>query len=375
MQTQINRVSDIFIKEIYGIKASNYIYCIIIILITLLLKKPLAALLTRFSSRFAAKFSYIQHKNEIRTLLLKPMERFLQTILFFVSFYLIKEALDNIVLYHTGKGSNKIEVTLSDLGENVFLFLFIFYLTIVITHFIDFIYYIRMSKAQEEKNLSRMQILPLFKELLKMASWVMAVFWILGSVFKVNVPALIAGLGVGGVVLALAGKETLENFIASFMLLSDKPFKTGDYIKIADLEGTVERIGFRSTRVRNLDGSELVIPNQKLISQNLINFSERDAQGIKVVTNIRYGISPEEIEKMTLELKNTIQTIFPVKEPISVWIDTFDKFTFQLIIYYYFPNPLPEAQNFYELKHTINSKIYEIINKYATLGEPFIIQK
>jgi len=103
----------------------------------------------------------------------------------------------------------------------------------------------------------------------------------IGQCISCQYSALITGLGIGGVAIALAGKETVENFFASFTILSDKPFQTGDVIKLGETEGTVERIGFRSTRLRNLDGSATVIPNQNLVSQNVTNLSTRDTRGIE----------------------------------------------------------------------------------------------
>ena len=204
----------------------------------------------------------------------------------------------------------------------------------------------------------------------KLITWVLSGFWILGSVFHVNVPALITGLGIGGVAIALAGKETVENFFAAFTILSDKPFQTGEIIKVGDTEGLVERIGFRSTRLRNIDGSAYVIPNQNLVSQNLVNLSARDTRGMKVVANIRYGITHEALGQLIQKLKAAIAAIPPVKEPVEINIETFDKETFQLVISYQLPHPLPASDTLLALKRDVNMKVFEIISSNATLGTP-----
>lgn len=262
----------------------------------------------------------------------------------------------------------KLTVTLGDVADHVFLLIFIIFLTQVVTRFVDFFYYLRMGRAEQEKNQSQQQLLPLLKEISKLLVWSVSVFWILGSVFHVNVPALITGLGIGGVAIALAGKETVENFFAAFTLLSDKPFQTGETIRLGEIEGVVERIGFRSTRIRNADGSATVIPNQNLVSQSLTNLSARSTRGLKVVANIRYGITPADLNKIIAEVKASLEQMPPVTAPITVTVENLDKETFQLVAAYHLPHPLAEEHNLATIKHDVNLKVFEIVSHYGKLG-------
>lgn len=356
-----------FDREFMGEKVSNFLWFAGIILATLLLKRPLASLLTRLSSFVAPKFSYLAHKDTIRTMLMVPFKRLLQVILFYVAINQFDTLLDKVMIRHLA-GKKNLNLTLGTLIDHLFLFLFIIFLAQVIGCFIDFIYYVRFSKAQAEKNYARMQLLPLVKETAKLILWVLSSFWILGSVFHVNVPALVAGLGVGGVAIALAGKETVENFFAAFTILSDKPFQTGDSIKLGELEGVVERVGFRSTRLRSLDGAEYIIPNQNLVGQNLINLSAREARGMKITANIKYGIKPEALEELSKRIREELLKTEPVREPIDIIAETFDKETFQLVISYQLPHPLPEGVKLNLLKTRVNLKVFAIINQFATIG-------
>ena len=353
-----------------GEKVSNYLWCVGIITVTLLLKRPVAALLARISSSLTARFSYMQHKGTIREMLFKPIERLVQTVLYYVALNQLDGLLDKIAIHHSMGVNGKLDVRLGDIVDHVFYFLFIIFFTKVITRFVDFIYYLRMGKAQTEMNQSRIQLLPLIKEMTKLILWILSGFWILGSVFHVNVPALITGLGIGGVAIALAGKETVENFFAAFTILSDKPFQTGEVIKLGDIEGTVERIGFRSTRLRNLDGSAYIIPNQNLVSQNLINLSARAMRGMKVVANIKYGISHDALTNLIAKVKEAVTAIPPVKEPVEVNIESFDKETFQLVISYQLPHPLPANTTLIALKRDVNMKVFEVLGANATMGTP-----
>ncbi len=359
-----------FDREFMGEKVSAYFWCVGIILATLLLKRPVAGLLTRISTRLTARFSYMRHKGKIRDMLFKPIERLLQVILYYVAIHQLDNFLDHFSMQHFIGSKERLNIKLGDVLDHVFLFLFIIFLTQVIASFVDFIYYLRMGKAQIEKNQSRIQLLPLVKEMAKLLLWAISAFWIMGSVFHVNIPALITGLGIGGVAIALAGKETVENFFAAFTILSDKPFQTGDSIKLGDVEGVVERIGFRSTRLRNLDGSAYIVPNQNLVSQNLVNLSMRDNRVMKVAVNIRYGITHDALQELIAEVKKNILEIESVKAPVEVTIETLDKETFQLVVSYNLPHPLPEGKNLTALRREVNMKVFEVISGKAVLGTP-----
>jgi len=353
-----------------GEKVSAYFWFAGIILVTILLKRPVAGIVTRISTRLTAKFSYMRHKGKIRDMLFKPIERLLQVILYYVAVHQLDNFLDNFSIKHFIGSKQQLNIKLGDVLDHIFLFLFIIFLTQVVASFVDFIYYLRMGKAQLEKNQSRIQLLPLIKEMAKLLLWTISAFWILGSVFHVNVPALITGLGVGGIAIALAGKETVENFFAAFTILSDKPFQTGDTIKLGDVEGVVERIGFRSTRLRNLDGSAYIVPNQNLVSQNVINLSQRDNRVMKVAVNIKYGITHDALQELIAEVKKSILAIQPVRDPVEVTIETLDKETFQLVVSYSLPHPLPNEQNLTSIKREVNMKLFEVISGKAVLGTP-----
>ena len=359
-----------FDQRYMGEKLSSYILFATIVLVTFLLKKPVAALLSRISSSLAARYSYIQHKDTVRDMLFRPMEVLLQTVLYFIALNQLDTLLDHFVLHRIMGRKKNLDLKLSDVVDHIFLFLFIIFLTRLVVSFVDFIYYLRMSRARQDKNYARMQLYPLIREMTKLIAWTLSGFWILGGVFHVNVPALITGLGIGGVAIALAGKETVENFFAAFTILSDKPFQVGDVIKLGEIEGTVELIGFRSTRLRNLDGSAYIIPNQNLVSQNLINLSARDTRGMKVVANIKYGIKHDTLQALITDLKAALHSFPLVKDPVEITVETFDKETFQMVINYHLSHPLPPDANLAAIKRDVNLKIFEIITAQAQLGTP-----
>jgi MscS family membrane protein len=115
------------------------------------------------------------------------------------------------------------------------------------------------------------------------------------SLFGYPVASLVAGLGIGGLALALAAQKTVENLFGAFSIGVDQPFREGDFVKIEDFVGTVEAIGLRSTRFRTLDRTIVTIPNGKLADMKLESFSERDRLRLAAVVGLVYSTTPAQL--------------------------------------------------------------------------------
>lgn len=137
-----------------------------------------------------------------------------------------------------------------------------------------------------------------------------AAIWVLGTIIALNnagynVGALLAGVGIGGLALAMAAKDTVANIFGGITVLVDKPFLVGDRIKINGYDGVVLEVGMRSTRIRTLEGPILVVPNFKFTDTMLENVSAEDARRIKHDIGLTYGTKPEEMRK-ALDILNRI---------------------------------------------------------------------
>lgn len=121
-----------------------------------------------------------------------------------------------------------------------------------------------------------------------------------------NVMSVLAGLGLGGLAFALAARDTCANFFGSLMLLVDRPFQVGDAIAADKVEGTVEEIGFRSTRIRTFHNSQLSVPNSTLANINIDNMGRRQYRRIKANFGLTYDTPPEKIEAFVEGLKSIL---------------------------------------------------------------------
>lgn len=138
------------------------------------------------------------------------------------------------------------------------------------------------------------QLIPYASKTIKIFIVVFGVLIALQS-FGLNVVSLLAGLGLGGLALALAAQDTAANVFGSITIMCDNPFKVGDWIKMKDTEGTVEEIGFRSTRVRTFYNSVITVPNAMIAKEVVDNLGIRPARRIRQVLGITYETPPEKI--------------------------------------------------------------------------------
>lgn len=121
-----------------------------------------------------------------------------------------------------------------------------------------------------------------------------------------NVMSLLAGLGLGGLAFALAAKDTAANLFGSIMILLDRPFRVGDWIRNSSVEGTVEYIGFRSTRIRTFYNSLISIPNSLLVTTNVDNMGLREFRRVRADLGVTYDTPPEKLEAFIEGIKNII---------------------------------------------------------------------
>lgn len=122
----------------------------------------------------------------------------------------------------------------------------------------------------------------------------------------IPIAPLIAGLGVGGLAIALAVRPTLENIIGGLTLFADRPVRVGDFCRYGDEIGTVEEIGLRSTRIRSLERTRVTVPNAEFAQMKLDNFAARDQRLFKTVLGLRYETTPEQLRYVLAELRKML---------------------------------------------------------------------
>jgi MscS family membrane protein len=157
------------------------------------------------------------------------------------------------------------------------------------------------------------------------------------SIFYVNVTALIAGLSIGGLAIALAAQETVKNLFGSMMIYADKPFKIGDMITVGAVTGTIEDIGFRSTRIRTLDTSLISIPNGNLMNETINNLGLRKKRRYNTALNLAYHTPPLLVESFVEGLREIAMTHPEVdKEEVYIHLNNLGPSSIDIIFVIFF---------------------------------------
>lgn len=161
------------------------------------------------------------------------------------------------------------------------------------------------------------QVIDVVRKGLRLFVSVTFVLFVTEVVFRSDIRGLLAGIGIAGIALSFAAQDTLKNVIASFTIFGDRPFVLGDLIEVGDHFGTVEAIGFRSTRIREFDGHLVTIPNAELITSTLENVSARPYIRRRFYLDLPFGSTPDTVRK-------AIEIVHEVLDDRDCWPDDFE---------------------------------------------------
>jgi MscS family membrane protein len=154
--------------------------------------------------------------------------------------------------------------------------------------------------------------------------------------FGINVMSILAGLGLGGLALALAAQDTAANLFGSITILMDRPLKIGDWIKVTDVEGQVEEVGFRSTRIRTPYGSLVTIPNATMAKEKIDNMGTRNIRRIRHLIGVTYETPPQVMQNFMKSIEDLIRQIPEVdKETITVRFNAMNDFNLQILVNFF----------------------------------------
>jgi MscS family membrane protein len=178
--------------------------------------------------------------------------------------------------------------------------------------------------------------------------------------FGYNVTSLVAGLGIGGLAVALAAQETLSNIFGGITLLTDKPFALKDRVRVANKEGFVKEIGMRSTKITTMDGSELVIPNASIAKDIIENVTRETERRIKMTLGVTYDTPSKKLDKAIEIIKKIVNDHNgTAKNKCDVFFDEFASSSLNLVVTYW----IEDLINIFQIKNDINFKIKEAFEK------------
>ncbi len=195
------------------------------------------------------------------------------------------------------------------------------------------------AKAIETDTKLDDQLVPLLRKSLKLLIVVAGVLLMLQNL-NINVASLLAGLGIGGLAIAFAAKDTLANFFGSIMIFLDRPFQIGDWIVVDGVEGVVEEVGFRSTRIRTFYNSLICIPNSRFTDRPIDNYGARRYRRIFTTLGVSYDTTPEQMQAFVEGIRAIIKANpYTRKDYYEIHMSGFGEHALEVMVYFFFELP------------------------------------
>ena len=334
-----SKYGPFFHQTLFDIPLANFILAILVFLFILFLRKIFTLLIMLVLQKLA-KFSATYYDDKIISALKAPI-RFAFIIIGLHFFFLlifketdtVKNILNTLVIYT------------------------VFWAILAITEALRGLIYSATGKFNAD----------LSKEI---GNFIIAILKILISgvglgamlqVWGINVTALVASLGIGGLAFALAAKDTAANLFGSFSLLADKSIRIGEWIKVNGVEGTVENIGMRTTKIRSFQKSLITVPNHIVANNPIENFSRRGIRRIKMHIGLTYSTNSDQIKKIMAEIKEMLKQHEGISQNDSLMVnfDTFGDSSLNIFIYTF--TKTANWETYLDIKEDINLKIMKIV--------------
>ncbi len=347
-------VETFLAQSFFNNTLEDYLWVIGIVLTGLLFKRFASKILSRLLFRLFKRFAQEVKSEKFIELLLSPTEWLVMVLTIYFAYNRLNLPFFDTTIFKKGA------VTIADFTHTGFQVAIVFSVTWMLLRMVDFLTLVMMYRASLTESKTDDQLVPFIKDSLKVVVGIFSLFFVLGAVFKVNVAALVGGLGIGGLAIALAGKESLENLLGSITIFLDKPFVVGDLVKVGDIEGTIDQVGFRSTRIRTLEKSYVTLPNRELVNKPLDNLSLRTSRRVKFFLSIPYTTSTEKIKALTDQIQALLDSNpLTAAEAGLVTLHTFSESSLDIQVLYFINDP--DYTVYVLTRQEVGIKILEIL--------------
>ena len=283
-------------------------------------------------------------KTNFHEFLVKSLKATLVPALYFGTILI---ALENLKLE---QGIDKI---ISISGVAILTFFGIRFLLLLVNYVITSFWLTRTTDASKEKSIKA--LIPIVKIFI----WVLGIVFLLDNLgFKIS--TLVAGLGIGGVAVALAAQAILGDLFSYFSILFDQPFALGDFIIVDEYMGVVEHIGIKTTRIRSLGGEQLIFSNTSLTNSRVRNYKRMEERRIVFKIGVTYQTSHENLKRIPGIIQETIESIQHTRFDRSNF-SSFGDFSLDFETVYYIMSS--DYNKYMNVQEAINLKLYEEFEK------------
>ena len=304
-------------QEFYGNSLYNWLISLGILIGSFILVKILYWIFSNVFKRITSKT-----KTNIDDVLLDKLEKPLTYLVLIGGYWIAIHFL-------------KFNDTISSVLENVAYLALVLDLTTIFSRIFDaLVSEVIMPLSEKSESSFDNQLIPVIQKGVRSIIWVLGIIIGLDNI-GFDITAMIAGLGIGGLALALAAQDSVKNIFAGIMIFLDKPFRLNDRIQINGHDGSVEEVGLRSTRIRTLEGRIVTIPNCTFTDNSVINVTSQPALKVKLNLGLTYDTNEEQMQNAINILEEIVKDQPQIKDDFAAGFNGFGDFSLNILFIYY----------------------------------------
>lgn len=316
-----------------------------------LLSRATAWLIARLVVKRKSSFDY----HNFQELVLAPIELFLTVVAILIALGRLRypEVLD-ITVYRT-----TLKTILDSLAKAVVIGCFMYLCNRLIIYVSNLLH----QKAIDTDDKSDDQLVMFFRDFLKVMVWIMGILLLLKYSLGFDLGNVLTGLSIVGAAVALAFRESIENLIASFIIFSNKPFTVGDFVRVEQVSGAVEKIGLRSTRVRTVDKTYVTVPNKKMVDSILDNLTLRTLRSSMNKLELELNSAPQQIHAFVDSVEAYLQSFETINDHTVFVAETGLQAT--VVQVDYFVEMGVEIKDFNKMRQQVNLRLLELLQEHG----------
>ena len=323
--------------ELWGNNGENYFKALVILAV-------LTAAFKIFQVIILKRLSQISKKTptDIDDLLISLVKDVKPPFYFFISLYVSLKFLE-------------LAAIVEKIINAVFIIVIAYQVILILQRTVDYAAEKIINRTKGKNREKDKEVIGLISKIFKISLWAVGVLLVLSNL-GVNVTSVVAGLGIGGIAIALAVQNILGDVFASFSIFIDKPFEIGDYIVAGKESGTVQKIGIKTTRLKTLQGEELVVPNKDLTDARIQNFKRMEKRRVVFTLGVVYGTSAEKLEKIPTIVKEIISGIDSAVFS-RAHFSRYGDFSLDYEVVYFVDSP--KYEEYMDIQQEVNLAIYK----------------
>ncbi len=343
----------------------NILWVLAAIVFVLIFRKYISIVIAGLVFRFARQVARGIDKRSFVDLVSAPIQILLMISIIIIAFEKLR--------FPSVLDVNIYKVNLHTLIETLSIIVLISSIIWLCLRIIDFTAMILVKKANVDHTRGDNQLIVFFKDFFKIILVITGLLLILKFAFGFVISNLVTGLSIATAALALSFRESIENLIASFIIFFDKPFTSGDLVKVHHITGTVEKIGLRSTRIRTDQKTFAAVPNKQMVDTITDNLTLRTQRRVYVQLDLAAQTPAESVSQLIYGVESLLQRRKDKVENYTVFLSDISKNAF-IIFIEYFTATIP-IQDFNQLRQEVNLSIIELmeeLNIKLAIREPEI---